>query len=457
MKRILLTASLLPSLAFTAAADNVEPKIAAICQPAVRSPQSRVQPRVLLGYLLRGVDDIDLDKSGGDVSYPRKVEAVLAGAGYCDSKGANCSDDPKARKSVASKLEAANTALADFVQRHSGPIDTSAGGYRFAFVVSTANLRAFLLDSNGMRPTMCVAGTAPPPSVEPPAGPQDKSRFRARLLVRNSVDDLSIDQNNPAFKGLKRASFSIDSDRLQSSTTYNIQGVVGLGIGQTPLSFLPSGYGEFFPYLSYTRQFVEGNNPKNISNVDNVGVGIVGNVLFSAIGLQNDFLLTRGMYNDFQFSSQLVHSNRSNTDVLTGKITYTPYPALPGVSTTAQFGDFEVMILTQGTFIYGDVLNTSANSVLGRTGTFQRAGGRADFSATATTGILEGFGVHVSYDYLKSLGGDPVSNIALFTAALSYTLPKQQYWNIQLKYTDGRNLDTLEQQRLITLGVGLKY
>jgi hypothetical protein len=41
--------------------------------------------------------------------------------------------------------------------------------------------------------------------------------------------------------------------------------------------------------------------------------------------------------------------------------------------------------------------------------------------------------------------------------SLSYVLPGQEFWSIDLKYVEGRNLDTLEKQQLLTLGVGLKY
>jgi hypothetical protein len=163
---------------------------------------------------------------------------------------------------------------------------------------------------------------------------------------------------------------------------------------------------------------------------------------------------------------------------VSGKVTYTPYInplVIPGIATTERVGDFLLMLRPQAVFIYGDVIdsgntpvltnvasnliltNVGAKTTLTNAGTFQRVGTHLEFSANADTGMLQGVGVRFAYDYLKSHGGGPMSQVTLFTAIVSYPMPKQEYWSVQLKYTDGRNLDTLEQQQLLTLGIGLKY
>jgi hypothetical protein len=43
-----------------------------------------------------------------------------------------------------------------------------------------------------------------------------------------------------------------------------------------------------------------------------------------------------------------------------------------------------------------------------------------------------------------------------FETSLNYTIGDKELWALQLKYVNG-NLDTLEKQRQITLGVGVKY
>jgi hypothetical protein len=463
--RFFVCIALLVAIASEARADVFEPKMADICRPVpTPTTQGRIKPPLLLGRLLAdpnvAVSFIDLNADGGTVTYEQMVNAVLAGSNYCNSQGSNCSKDPKVRDEVNKKLGRAQFLLIDYFQRHSSPVQPDEGGYQFTFERSGANIKAFFLGANDTLAPVCVVGKPAPGLPSPPVS-EDKSRTGAgRLIIRNRVADLPISQTDAAFKGLQRASLSISSDQLKSSTTYNIQGVVGYGIGQSPIPNWSGAYAEIIPYLSYTRQFVNGNNPTKISDVDNVGAGVTGDLLFPAIGLQNYFPLTKGIYNDIQLSSQVVHSNRSNTDVLSGQLTYTPYInplVVPGIATTERVGDFLVMLMPHAVFIYGDVLNAGNNAVLSQTGTFQRVGGHLEFSANADMGMLAGFGFLVSYDYLRCFCVGAVSQITLFTASLSYTIPKQEYWSIQLKYTDGRNLDTLEQQRLLTLGVGLKY
>ncbi len=380
----------------------------------------------------------------------------------------------KAKAATNKKLGEAQVILVDYLKRHSVPIRPNEGGYQYTFELNSTNIKAFFLDEDSTLAPTCILGKSVEGAPSPPVS-DDKSRGTGRLLIRNSSSDLHIGQGDPAFKNLQRATFSINSDQLQSTTTYNIQGVVGYGAGQLPVPSWSGAFSEIIPYVSYTRQYVDGKNPTKISNVDNVGVGVIGDLLFPAVGLQNDILLTRGIYNDVQLSSQFVHSNRSDAGVVSGAVTYTPYInplVVPGIATTERVGDFVLMLLPRAVYIFGDVVNSgnnitlagnnstatkTGNDPLTKLGTFQRLGGHLEFSASADTGILQGVGVNVSYDYLKSYGGGPISQVTLFTAVLSYTMPKQEYWSVQLKYSDGRNLDTLEQQQLLTLGVGAKY
>jgi hypothetical protein len=462
--RHLLGIALFAAIVGEAHADVFEPKMADICRPVpTPTTQGQIKPALLLGRLLAdpnvGVSFIDLNADGGTVTYDQMVNAVLAGSDYCKSAGSGCSTDPKVRDDTNKKLGKAQDMLIIYFQRHSDPFQPDKGGYRFTFEPISANVRAFFLNPGSTLAPICFGSKTAADTPNPPVA-DDKGRASGRLLIRNSAADLSTSQSDSAFKGLQRASLSISNDRLQSSTTYNVQGVVGYGIGQSPIPGWSGASGEIIPYFSYTRQFVDGNNPNKVSNVDNIGAGVIGDLLFRGGGLQDDFPLTKGIYNDIQLSSQWVHSNRSNTDVLSGKVTYTPYInplVVPGIATTERVGDFLLMLMPQAEFIYGDVLNSGNNAVLNQTGTFQRLGGHVAFSANADTGTIAGVGFNASYDYLKNFGVGPVSQITLFTTALSYTMPKQEYWSIQLKYADGRNLDTLERQRLLTLGLGLKY
>jgi hypothetical protein len=449
MKRVLLC---LACLMFSdlAYAEVFDPQVTDVCTP-VPTPghPGRLSPRSVIGLLLKnqGIADVDIDTTGADVSYAEKADAVISGPEFCSRAGAHCGKNAKTQLDVAQEI------LVAYLQRHTVPVSPGTSGYQFTFAVTTANVRDFLLSPNSKLVPTCVAANTEAGTPAPKA-PVNTSRIPGRLIVRKNIGDLPIAQNDPAFKGLQQASLSVSNNEILPSTTYNVQGVIGYGFGQSPIG--SGAVGEIIPFVAYTGQFVDGANPNKVTNVNNIGPGVTGDLLFPALGV---FPLTRGMYNDVQGTVQEVHSYVSATDILSAKLTYTPYfdpTVLPGVGTTALVGDYLLMLMPQGVFISGDVLDNGSNPNLNKSGTYQRLGTHVAFSASAVTGILNGFSFNASYDYLRSYGG-PISNIDLFTSTISYTMPQQDFWSVQLQFQDGRNLDTLVKQKLLTLGIGAKY
>jgi hypothetical protein len=450
-----------------AKADVFEPKMADICVPTPSATMNgKIQPLLLLNQLL---DDPDVGVTLGDlpgtITPDREVSAVLAGAAYCKKDNPHqqtppgCPADDKTREAAAKSFAHAQVLLLDYFQRHSTPVQSNVGGYQFTFAPTNANISDFFLNPHSTLVPVCMAGRTSAGTSSPPVA-TDKSRTSGRLIIRNAVTDLPVAQSSDAFKGLKSASLSITDDVVHASTAYAVQGVVGYGIGQTPVPGWSGAYGELIPFGEYTRQFVEGANPNKLANIDNIGIGLVGDLLFPALAFQDAIPFTRGMYNDLNFVPQVVHSDVSNTDIVSGKFVYTPYidpTVLAGIGTTERVGDFLVMFTPQLVFLYGDVANTTTTAVLNQTGTYERLGTHLEFSVKADTGVISGFGLNAAYDYQRSYGNGPFSNISLFTGTLSYSPPKQNYWSVQLQYLNGRNLDTLQNQQMVTLGVGLKY
>ncbi len=458
--RTILGIAFLLLLAGRAEADAFEPKIADICRPVPNATTNgKVQPALLLNQLLDDPDvGVALADMPGVITPEREINAVLAGADYCVKAGPGCPDDDKARKAATAKFAHAQVLLIDYFQRHSVPVQPKLGGYQFTFTPTRANVSDFFLKPNSTLAPACVAAQTATGSPAPALA--TKATLPGTLLIRNSIGDLTIAQQSDAFKTLKQASLSITDDMVKDSTAYALQGVVGYGFGPGDIPGWDGARGQAIPFVSYTRQFVEGNNPNKISDVDNIGLGLIGDALLPAFPLQNAFPFTRDMYNDIALTTQVVHSDTTNTNILSGQVTYTPYidpTVIPGIGTTETIGDFLVMLTPQFVFLYGDVLNSTPNAVLSQPGTYERIGTHVAFALKADAGVLSGFGINTSYDYQRAYGDSPISDIELFSATVSYTLPKTQFWSVQLTYADGRDLNTLQKQQLLTLGVGLKY
>jgi hypothetical protein len=441
---VLLVVSLF-ALSSVARADIFEPTIDKICSP-IPNPKTpgRVDPTKLLDrlYESQNLHPINLNSvEPSKIGYAQQVDAIVNAGDFCTRSG-HCDDG------VAQKLMDARVILSDFFSRHFAPVGPNENGYTFPFKDSNdkETWKQFFSNSNARLAAICFAGTSASGAPKQPAA-DNKSNASGRVIVRKNIDDLHVGQADPDFKSVQRATFSVTGDRIKHTNSYDVEGVLGYGFGVVPLAGTTSG--EIIPFLTYNRQFVDGGSSKD-PNIHDVGIGVLGDLHFSPAGLKSDL----------SFAGKEVHSEISGADVVSGNIIYTPYPDpyfLPGINTPALVGDYWVMLRLQGKFIYGDVINNGGDPNLSATGTFSRVGSRVGLSIVASDdALLKGFSVDAFYEYLKVILGQP-SAIGRFESTVTFTFPKQQFWNIQLHYVNGRDLDTLARQQLVTLGVGLKY
>ena len=222
-----------------------------------------------MGYLLKeqGISDVDIDtRPDIDVPYSEKADAINSGEKYCTRDGTHCSKDAK------SKQGPARAVLISYIEQHQSPVLPDKGGYQYTFEVTSANLEDFLSNPHSKLTPACFAPETPEAAPSPTAA-GDPSRAPGRLVIRQNIGDLTVSQTDQAFKSLQQASFGITDDQIKSSTTYNVQGVVGYAFGQAPVPGWQGAFYELVPFAAYTRQFVQGTNPNKISEVDNVGGG----------------------------------------------------------------------------------------------------------------------------------------------------------------------------------------
>jgi hypothetical protein len=114
------------------------------------------------------------------------------------------------------------------------------------------------------------------------------------------------------------------------------------------------------------------------------------------------------------------------------------------------------VLTLQAKTIFGQVLNAGSDPNLNASKDFVRIGPRVGVTVFGEAGVFAGWSVSATYEYQKVLQGQ-FTSVSRFDTVLAYTMPGQEFWSLQLKYVDGRNLDTLERLQQISLGVGLKY
>jgi hypothetical protein len=456
VKRFFLLAAMLV-LAMPAQADIFEPTADQICTPSPvptavpGNPHTIawVKPWLVLDrlYAFAQLSRSDLNsKDPGQVDYNTQVQAILLGGVFCNGGTCDKNNDKKTDKPVRDKLDSLLQTFLNLVKRHQAAISAKKGGYKFTFSeIDTSSLQAFFKNSDGSRDFSTCVAAAPNPG-EPKDASQDSTGTKPRIIVRKNVEDLHIQTSDSDFKTVKPASFSINSDMLKHSTLYGIDGVVGLGFGWKDLSTTSSV--QAIPFFSYKRSLIQGKNPSNIPNVENIGGGVVGDLVT--------------LNSDLQFISKYIHSNTSGADIVSGNFIYTPYPDPTdpywgGISSLKLTSSgWSVMFKPQLKLVYGSVLDRGTDLMLRQQSNFGRYGTRLEFSITAPDdGPLKGLSYNAAYEYLRVFTG-PLSTVEYFDTAIGYTFPKQDSWTLNLEYSNGRDLDTLVRQQKIVLGVGYK-
>ena len=114
------------------------------------------------------------------------------------------------------------------------------------------------------------------------------------------------------------------------------------------------------------------------------------------------------------------------------------------------------MLTPQLKFVSGKVLDHGRDPTFVANKGFARTGGRVEFLMVDDGGTFDGFSWLNAYEYQYGISGY-YKSVDQFESKISYSFGYQQNWSISLDYISGRNLDTLELQQQLTLGLGLKY
>jgi hypothetical protein len=439
-----LTSALLTSiiLASTAAAAPFDPKIGDVCaaSPAAAGARSRVDTRKLLGALLKsqGIYEFDLDTSGGDATFETRITAVTSFNTFCSAPG-RCS------QGTATKLSNAAIALIDFLKRNARPVPGGQAGFEVMPSVGDldqARLTAFLRGARGSFQVACVAGATAPAASTGEAEAQIK-KIVSSIAVRKNIEDLAIPSSSKKFQSLDRATVSYTDDGIKGTRTLATAGVAGY---QLPASLLGE-YASTILFVDYSGNRVWADNPKNSQNIGNFGAGMLGSFDIPIFGY----------FQNVNLFGHYMHSHVTDSDLFAAKVTITPDLPIPGVGIAfnPNDGPLAFLLKPQLKLVYGSVLNAGSNPLLIDTHDYARGGGKVAFWIFGVDSLFKNFTLNASYESLKVWKG-PLDTISRFESTLSYTLGDQDNWAIELKYVNGRNVDTLEREQIVKIGLGYK-
>ncbi len=165
-------------------------------------------------------------------------------------------------------------------------------------------------------------------------------------------------------------------------------------------------------------------------------------------------------FQTIQASPEVLHSYRSNTTILSGKASWTPDAPIPGLGFKYhpyQGAPVSFLLRPQFTAAYSRVLEDGGDPTLSATKDYTRLGSKVTAAWFVETGPLKGLSYSATYNYLRIFSIASLKSFSRLETGLSYTMPGQEFWAWELKYFEGRELDTFEKVKQLTLGVGLKY
>lgn len=441
--RIVVTTILALCLSGVANAQSFTPELDEICMPNPMPAGARggVDREALLDavFATAGIERRNLR----GLTLDDKLQAILNNRAFCMAPG-RCS------KEIEAKFGQANALLFRFLQRNSRSIAPGSSGFEVSPPISSSTdlaqvaqserlVEGFLRGKGPLR-VACVAG---------PVAPADEAHAQAKniltgIAVRKSIDDLAAAPSGDSFRSAGRASISYTDDGIKGTRTLNSEGVAGYKLSDSLLS--PRNSATLF--ATYYGNRIWANDPKDEENIGNVGAGILGKFGFDLFNMSQSI----------QVFGHYVHSHVTNSDIFSTKLTMSPNLGLPGVGRIfipGNTGPLAFAFDPQLKLVYGSVLNAGSNPLLIDTHDYARGGGKIAFWIFGIDGIFKNFTFNTSYESLKVWRG-ALDTVSRFESALSYTLGDQENWAIELKYVNGRNVDTLEREQIVKLGLGYK-
>jgi hypothetical protein len=379
-------------------------------------------------------------------TWGQQVEAIVKQTTACTATG-KCS--PEVVKSLTERL----VTLQGFLRAILNGIPVSIGSNKVTIALKGTNsatevdpVRAFLEGPNDVKAT-CVPVTGNATPAPTPTKPSDSSSSSlSGFVIRKNVADLPITHADSQFKGLDKASIAVNDDYVNSKLGINVDLALGYNFEPYVLTADQNSYVTFTPFVYYHQQYVAAKMTSQDQNIYNVAGGLLSTWQLYQIG-------------QFQVAPKFVHAIHADADIESLNLLYTPPITVAGIGGAAE------VPLTNGLIFfrfaprlqvaYSDVTKASTElSALPR-GEFGWAGPNLALYLYGA-GALEGWSYTASYVYLTRFAGS-VSNVQRFEDALNYSLSSDDTWSLQIKYVYGPDLDTLQFQKLLTVGIGLKY
>ncbi len=352
-----------------------------------------------------------------------------------------CKVDDAAYNSAAVGLEAARSALTDFIEnkvdienlRTPSPEEIAARPYLGDDMTATLAMaldedRRYLLAICKQQPADDTAGD----------DAEDANRWR----ITGTIEGLSLPREDiQELAAVPQATVSYVSDREKRKTTFDVDAVVGR-------TFSPSEDAELIPFLGFRRQVVEtrnavtGGSDTQGSSEWNVGV------LYSRETDGNSTFDLAALYTaETEQDSRIISVEAGWKPGFLYRVERLPF------GKARKVGSGWVKLNAQMNLQAGDVIDAGTSTDLAGQNAFARIGPTLQF--VFWPDALPRFRADATYKHLFHIGDTP--DVEWLDAGFNYGIDAEGHYTLRYSYQHGRDEETLERIRRWTLSFGVRY
>lgn len=275
---------------------------------------------------------------------------------------------------------------------------------------------------------------------------ESRKQFADRFVIRGKIEDLKKPLTPKSTKQLSSAEFSAVDNRESDKTEYNINGVVGIRVGDQILkgNLIDT---ELIAFVGLEKRFSTGDADDEI---DNLKIGLTA----------GGYFLLGSSAHGFDLYPQITLDSEADTKI--GSLNLVWEPALmvfgttfPNIGISGRLGTFVPTL--KGYTHAGHVFADGGNENLRDDHNFVRIGPEVGLKFFANSGtFIDQIVWYVTYKYLWGAIGDP-ANADRLEIGLSYVFPKTENFSFGVKYTKGEADETFEDVESLEMKIGIKF
>jgi hypothetical protein len=272
------------------------------------------------------------------------------------------------------------------------------------------------------------------------------------LLIRRKSEDINILQGAKGFNKTQGALFAYSRDVENDNEIWQARGAVMYPIRKNIKNAFPTrektvfSAWSFVPGVSFDRLSNAKNEKKDL---DSLAIRLGLDYEFAGGFWDAQYIRVAPVYNtDFDFDLEQV----------LGQVQWEPVKLDWGIGTSREIRSLSLEYRFRPIvhLEYGYVFETGKNENLKEDSEFFRIGPKLRLDLWSTIELLERFAIHVDWQYLEGVSGDP-DNSKLLETGLTANIDQAGRFQFELTYRDGQVPLIQQDTDAVNIGLNIKF